>query len=280
MASTQIKTATSPAYTAAESWHPKVRQNRTSLKKLQQAENAIRKVVLRHLAAYLQLAVQNFESYGTTSGQDADEVDRESTLFLNSIDAAFDKDAFVKDFRKALVVPLTLGAQLGALDIPRGARIAAESAQDVLLSIDWSLLDPDVVEYLDNSSATLVTNVLETTRNRIRTDLSAGVQQGESRDEIAGRLKNTMNDVPAWRARLIAQTEVIRAHSQGALQSYRASGVVQGKRWVDGQPEACPTCQELNDEVVGLDELFSDGSDSPPSHPGCRCTVAAVLSAQ
>lgn len=259
---------------AAESWHPKLRKDRTSLQKMRQAERSFQAVVQRHLSAYLRLVLQHFEASGIVSDQGEEEADRLVNQFLANVDQAYDSQAFLKDVAQAYSKPLELGAAMGAKDLPKGVRFAEE---DVLTSVDWSLLDEEVVDWVNEHSAGLVTNVTETSRARIRKQLEQGIRLGESRDELAERLKNVLNDIPEWRARMIAQTEVIQAHTQGALDVYRKSGVVEGKRWVDGQPNACPLCSELNQQIVPLDEAFASGHDGPPRHPGCRCTVAPAL---
>lgn len=277
MLTTLTKTGIRSAFTAAEAWHPRVRRDRTSLRKMQQAEKSFELKVRRHLASYLRQAVQLFNSSGMTSGPDAEEVDRASSLFLSQVDRAYGDELaeFQHDVSSAYQTPLELGAAMAVKDLPSGYRFQ----ENALLEVDWSLTNPDVVDWASQHSSTLVTNVLETSRQRIRAQLRAGILAGESRDQIAERLQGVLDDVPAWRARLIAQTEVIAAHTEGALSLYRKAEVVQGKRWVDGQPNACPLCSDLNGDVVGLDELFDGEFDGPPRHPGCRCTVAATLTA-
>lgn len=267
------KTATPFAYTAAESWHPKVRKDRTSLLKLRRAERSFRLVVQRHLASYLKLALQHFESFGIPSVQDADEVGRASDQFLRDVDAAFDTTPFKAELERVYAIPLELGAALGAKDLPKGVRFQ----EDVLLEVDWDLLDPEVTAWLNSHSAELIAGVLETSRNRIRSQILQGIELGEARDTIMRRLEKVLDDIPRWRARMIAQTEIIQAHTQGALQVYKKSGVVKGKRWVDGQPNACPLCSALNGDVVPLDGFFNNVYEGPPRHPGCRCTIAATL---
>ena len=80
------------------------------------------------------------------------------------------------------------------------------------------------------------------------------------------------------RAMLIARTELSGAYHEGQLQSVRQaveSGYVDGeprKTWLCG-PDPCPDCEEVDGEEVGLEDVFSNGYDSPPAHPGCRCDV-------
>lgn len=80
------------------------------------------------------------------------------------------------------------------------------------------------------------------------------------------------------RAQNIARTEAMQASNAGARELWsqaRDKGLLdpltQQKVWIatDG---ACPQCEEVDGETVGLDEDFSVGVD-PPLHPNCRCTM-------
>ena len=69
----------------------------------------------------------------------------------------------------------------------------------------------------------------------------------------------------------------IRAYSQGSLQVYRASGVTERKKWLDGQAKACPYCRALDGQIIGLEENFEGGVDGPPRHPGCVCAIRGIV---
>ncbi len=46
------------------------------------------------------------------------------------------------------------------------------------------------------------------------------------------------------------------------------------KIWTGIQDEkTCPTCTHLIGEIRPLTEPFSNGKNTPPAHPNCRCTV-------
>jgi len=240
---------------------------------LRSAEKNFESVVSRHLTSYVQLVLNVFPSF--SQGATQEQVEQIIQEMFSRLDSQFDHTAFLRDVSQAYSKPLELGAIMGAKDLPKSAKFAED---EFLLSVDWSLLDPDTANWLAIESSKLLTGIDETTKKAIRAQLLRGYLEGESRDQIAERLKGVMTDISDWRARLIAQTETISAHSQGAIQVYEKSGVVQGKRWVDGQAGACPTCHSLNGKIVGLKEEFEGGHYAPPAHPGCRCTVAPALS--
>lgn len=81
-----------------------------------------------------------------------------------------------------------------------------------------------------------------------------GLQAGESWRNIRERIQEI--GLPKWRAERIARTEVIRAHVEGAKAGYVANGIVRDLRWLDGQVEACPVCQELHEQVRKLNNAI------------------------
>lgn len=86
------------------------------------------------------------------------------------------------------------------------------------------------------------------------------------------------------RAMRIARTETIAAEARGAMDSWRVAGdrglinrQTAGKEWIaSNSARTCPICIGLDGVIVRLDQSFPDGSDHPPSHPQCRCTLALV----
>jgi hypothetical protein len=83
----------------------------------------------------------------------------------------------------------------------------------------------------------------------------------------------------ARRAEGIARTELMTASNAGRFSGFSA-GVGSGldsdqsrKEWITGG-DPCPDCDPLDGEIVGWDELFSIGMQTPPVHPNCRCVVA------
>ncbi len=163
------------------------------------------------------------------------------------------------------------------------ARTGVESAsRQIRMEIAWGTASPQALAWAENQAGLLTTAVTEGIRERIRAQIARSVQEGWTwtrlRDEIAAV------GLPDWRAARIARTEIIRAHTQGALAGYRASGKVWGLRWLDGQAGACPKCRALHGRVVPLDGRFyedaSFGDGMPPRHPNCRCAVQPVVAGE
>jgi len=81
---------------------------------------------------------------------------------------------------------------------------------------------------------------------------------------------------PERRARMLARTEVIRAHHQAVVQEYenwKVEGVNVMAEWVSAGYNVCPECQDLE---VGGPYTLEEVRDMLPAHPDCRCTTIPV----
>lgn len=135
-------------------------------------------------------------------------------------------------------------------------------------------------QLIENPSAKWA--ITSSTRDMIRTTVAQSIEDGWSRDRLATELEATYSFSES-RAQTIAQTELNRANSTGAMNGYRRSGVVTGKVWLlsndyDSKDDD-GLCEDNADQgQIGLDEQFASGDDAPPAHVNCRCDVAAVVS--
>lgn len=153
-------------------------------------------------------------------------------------------------------------------------RVAAE------LGINFDLLQPHLVDFVERESAWLVTQVTDTTKAAIRSALAEALVEGESIPAITKRIR----DAGAFgrpRAELIARTEVTRATNGGqreTLSGWAAgAGETVRKRWLTaGDSRVRPAHRAMNGETHGIDEDFSNGLQHP-SEPDCRCTLVYEL---
>ena len=119
-------------------------------------------------------------------------------------------------------------------------------------------------------------SIKESTRDMLRSTIGQALDEGWSSDRLASEIEDNAA-FSATRAETIARTELAFANTNGAMQGYRASGVVTGKVWLLGE-EACDECQGNADAgEIGIDESFPSGDDAPPAHPNCVCDVAPVV---
>lgn len=119
--------------------------------------------------------------------------------------------------------------------------------------------------------------ITESTRELLRADVRAAIEEGLSSQEFADRLEASYA-FSEDRAEMIARTEIANADIQGSLIGYRESGVVEGKEVVlsseHGDPDECDEAADMG--VVPLEDDFG-GLGDPPYHPNCECDVLPVL---
>ena len=153
------------------------------------------------------------------------------------------------------------------------------------MSLSWDYLQPAVTDWAAGNAGQLVSNVTDGIKDDIRSQILQGLSDGKTVFDIRDELQNLTDEqgqqiFSQSRAETIARTEVIRAHTQGAIKSYIESGVVRGLKWLDGQSGACMECQALNGVIKPIGEPFffdpTFGDGQLPRHPNCRCAIAPV----
>ncbi len=154
--------------------------------------------------------------------------------------------------------------------------------------------NPRARKYIRERSADLVKEIDDTTKDRLRKALEAGVENGEGIPELQKRVKDVFDKAKDSRAEMIARTEVIKASNFASVEAWTESGVVESKEWLTAEDERVePLCAAMDGKVISLRSSFfkqgdklTSGTDSmsfemsvdePPLHPNCRCTVIPVL---
>lgn len=101
----------------------------------------------------------------------------------------------------------------------------------------------------------------------IEESLTTGVAMGQNPRVIASQIRHQLGGNMV-RALTISRTEVMRAHREAALATYRHSAdVIDGWTWVAGLgSRTCASCWAQHGSVHPLDEPMA-------SHPRCRCVA-------
>jgi SPP1 gp7 family putative phage head morphogenesis protein len=132
------------------------------------------------------------------------------------------------------------------------------------------------VQWAQDYSAGLVTNLDIETRSQIAKVISDGIQNKRGVDGISRDLRSMFTDMSKTRADMIAQTESNRALSEGMFDKAHDMGV-DGKEWYSGVDPCEEVCQPNVDAgVIPIDEPFPSGDMVPPGHPRCRCAFIPV----
>jgi SPP1 gp7 family putative phage head morphogenesis protein len=122
-----------------------------------------------------------------------------------------------------------------------------------------------------------------TTRDDLAKQLIEGVQNGESIDQLASRVKTLFEETYKNRAKTIARTETISATNYAQLEAGEQFGA-RKKIWITALDERTrPAHAEANGQIVDLDEPFivdgeelmypGDKNGSPENIINCRCTI-------
>ena len=155
---------------------------------------------------------------------------------------------------------------------------------EIGLGMDLDLNDPMVIEHLQ-ARAMKVRNVVDTAYNRIKRSVVRGVNQGESVDQIAERIRKVSN-VNQARSKDIARTETFSSVNFGRWYQIGVSGFTQ-KQWFTAEDEKVrETHGEMHGEIINVGEVWVVGMANL-RHPGdyagppeevinCRCIEVVV----
>jgi len=115
--------------------------------------------------------------------------------------------------------------------------------------------------------------ITSTMSQQIGRILAQGMAEGRGARELARQINNRVSKIGITRARTLARTEIIQAHHQAMINTYREAGV-QGvtvlAEWATaGDERVCEDCESLEGRVFTLDEIDS----MIPLHPQCRCVA-------
>jgi len=174
-----------------------------------------------------------------------------------------------------------------AIEVAGGEAIMASANHriaDVGFDVAFDLKNPRAVNYLSQNAAFRVTQIDETTRSRIATIVTQGVDEGWSYDrmaiEIGDRFKEFRIGRPQLhirsRAHLVAVTESANAYEAGNLMVVDImveQGLMMEKKWLTvGDDLVSDECDanEAQGWIVS-DTVHMSGHMHPPRFPGCRC---------
>lgn len=154
---------------------------------------------------------------------------------------------------------------------------AAELAKRLETVVSFDLANPRAAEYMRRKGAELVTKINETSRKRLRTLLTAGIDEGWSYGKVASAIRREFQDFSRRRALLIATTEAGNAYTEGMAivgHDLQARGLKMQKRWIATRgpcPEICGPNSAAS--WIPMGQWFPSGADQPLGHPRCRCAL-------
>ena len=106
---------------------------------------------------------------------------------------------------------------------------------------------------------------------QISSILAQGMAEGQNPNTLARIINNRVDKIGIVRARVLARTEVIRAHHVATIQEYMNWDVVGVKvlaEWSTARDSrVCELCRPLQGKIYTLTEILP----MIPRHPQCRC---------
>lgn len=172
-------------------------------------------------------------------------------------------------------------ARMGALLLEAlttgGAGLLAGLDPEGELGIAFGLRNPRAVEYARQRAAQLVTQIDQTTRDRLNDLIGRAVENGWSYQRTAEAITTLFDGFGEARALRIAVYEMRDAFEAGnrlAAQQMQAQGLTIEKAWLTAGDNRVRAAHRANaaQGYIPLDENFSSGHDRPPTDPGCRCS--------
>ena len=175
----------------------------------------------------------------------------------------------------------TAGVDLAPEVATTASRLVNQEAVDYAQSRAAELVGRKLVDgkLVDNPDAHFA--ITDTTRDGLQKLIKQAEVEGKSVQQLTEEIRQSAL-FGKDRARMIAQTELSFADSNGNLIAWKASGVVTGKRSILGnEHKLCDQCDaNAKAGVIGLDEPFPSGHQCTPFHPLCACGMTPVIVAR
>lgn len=129
----------------------------------------------------------------------------------------------------------------------------------------------DRVGLLYTRNFTGLKGITDEMSKQIAIELAEGMALGKGPVEIARKINDRVDKIGLHRAKILAHTEIIRAHSESMLQEFKNWGVVGVgvlAEWVTaGDARVCSRCRPMEGRVFTIERA----SGMIPFHPLCRC---------
>lgn len=110
----------------------------------------------------------------------------------------------------------------------------------------------------------------ELLRLEIEKNLRTALIQGKGSRELARNLRKVF-DVSQYNAQRLMTTELRRAQTEVAKQSYEKNGNKKYEYMATG-PHPCKICKGLDGKIFNVSDMMP-GENAPPMHPLCHCTT-------
>lgn len=187
------------------------------------------------------------------------------------------KDVLAQNYVRALEAGKSLGYHVKEADDSKdnpGNYNWDTFASTLIDGIDQlGLTGQKAADWAEERAAQLVTDINETTRRKIADAVERAIEEQLGPKRLASLLRDVDEEFEAYRANMIASTELNFAFSSAALDSMGSDGMKY--KTIVLSPDACDEiCGENEDEgPIPIGDAFQSGDFAPPFHPNCRCAL-------
>ena len=135
---------------------------------------------------------------------------------------------------------------------------------------------PEVHQTLVNAYSNNVKRINKTINDKLKQQITEGINAGESVDQIVGRIKGVYNFTSS-RAKMIARTESTNIYNATSLKNYKDSGV-KFKKWLSASDDLVRDEHKANaaQGAIPINEVFASG-EMYCSSVNCRCCLSGVI---
>lgn len=134
--------------------------------------------------------------------------------------------------------------------------------KDIRSGVDFNLVSKEVQGVLNDQVRYRLKGIQETTQKNLMKVISEAYENG---DNVAGYISRMQDiiDVPEWRLKMIARSEMAYAFNTANLKYQTEAGYTRFKSQAVVDSHSCQFCLEKNGEI------FDISDDQPPYHPRC-----------
>jgi HK97 family phage portal protein len=198
------------------------------------------------------------------------------------------KNKDLLDFKKEVKIFIRKSKPLFK-EILKEAGEEAEGNLSKKIKKDFDISDPMTAKWIDEKAMKFGEEVNETTIKKLKKELSIGVLEGESIQQLKKRVDTLFVSWYKGRGETIARTEVLSSNNAGTLFGYQQSGVVNQKEWLSARDARTrPAHGAVDGQKVNIDKAFIVGGEKLeyPGDPNgsasnivnCRCTILPIIS--
>lgn len=136
----------------------------------------------------------------------------------------------------------------------------------------FNLVNQGLLKEFQDRTNLIIDSVDSTTLEALQTEISLGIQEGLTVDQVSKNISAKVGDMAQWRAERIVRTETANASSRIEVQTSKELGIYKHSWITSGDNRVAVVCNENSDQgAIPVGEPFVNGATHPPQHPNCRC---------